>query len=107
MLTIVQGGDVPIVLEFSEDMEDVSALSFVLYQYGKPKKSWSKDDVEIDGNYISLPLTEAETLSLSRGFCELETKWRRDFNEFGDTLTLKVAEHRDTRSLVGGVTNES
>lgn len=74
---IVQGENEPVVLEFQEDMtalQDFSALLFMKYSR-KEQKRWSKDEIDINENVITLPLSQTETLAFDYGIAVLQIKW--------------------------------
>lgn len=49
------------------DTESITVLSVAVAQAGQVKIEKTLSDVHLDGNVISCPLTEAETLSLTAG----------------------------------------
>lgn len=56
-----------LTFQLSIDTGSITALSVAVAQAGQVKIEKTLSDVHLDGNVISCPLTEAETLSLTAG----------------------------------------
>jgi len=78
---IVQGSNNPIIVSFDEDVSSIQDWSMSLYgedKRGAPGdllKHWGLDDVEIDENSVSAPLSQEETLAFPPCVATLEIKW--------------------------------
>ena len=72
---IIQGSNNPITLTFSEGVADIPTLVATLWEgSGQMIKRWNKADMGIDGEVVTLPLTEEETAALNGGSIALDVK---------------------------------
>ena len=95
---IIQGSNNPITLTFSEDIANIPTLVATLWAgFGNMIKRWDKADMGIDGETVTLPLTEEETAALSGGAIMLDVKGvDADGNiVFWDEAGLRVLPRRD------------
>lgn len=96
METIIQGDNKPIVLEFDESIAGMEQFSAMLYSDSQTYRHWEISDITIDGNTLSLPLTQKETLAIQSRYVSLEVKFLADGNiEFFDVIRLCVKDRRD------------
>lgn len=75
-IVINQGGNTPIVLEFDTDIESCcdKVSIFLAKADGSQIDHWSKSDVEIDGNVLTIPLYEQRTILYPAGLAYLCVK---------------------------------
>lgn len=101
MVEIIQGSNIPIVLEFENDMATASKIEASLNNGDAELKHWSIDDVEIEDNLISLPLYESETMDFEGGTVRLEVKIldADDIIIFYNEIKLKVVSRFDKTRL--------
>lgn len=101
MVTIIKGSNDPLVLEVKDiDLNTIDKISVVLASYGNEKKSWTKDTIRIQDNYLILPLTELETLAFSRGDYILDAKFLENGHvRFTSTIKYKVVD-RDNKTVL-------
>lgn len=101
-MNIIKGTNEPIVLEFEMDIE-AEKISALLYSTfcEKTLKHWDKEDMEIDGKTIKLPMREDETLDFQVGVCVLEMKLLDENNNivFFDSVKGNVINKRDGTKL--------
>ena len=109
METIIQGDNKPIVLEFDESIAGMEQFSAMLYSDSQIYRQWEISDITIDGNTISLPLTQKETLAIQSRYVDLEVKFLADGDiEFFDVIRLYVKQRRDgTVFELGGAQHEN
>lgn len=107
MEKIIQGSNDPLILEVDGELGAVKVLSAGLYSYGVSKKIWTYEDVTISNNIIVLPLSEADTLNLSRGPITLDIKGLTEAGEviFMDLVDYRVIE-RNNKTILTPVENE-
>lgn len=67
MITINQGGNTPIILTFDADITAPKFEASLHHPSVDEIKHWSKDDIEVEGVVVQLPLTEEETLNFPSG----------------------------------------
>ena len=95
---IIQGSNNPITLTFDESVADIPTLVATLWAgYGNMIKRWDKTDMGIDGETVTLPLSEEETAALSGGAIMLDVKGvDSDGNiVFWDEAGIRVLPRRD------------
>lgn len=100
---IIQGSNEPLVVQI-EGIEAFRMLSFSLFNSLRVrKKHWMVDDVQIDGNIITCPLTETETLALEEGNYLFEMKFVDDSGSivFAEPITITVVKRYDTTNFEG------
>lgn len=100
-MNIYQGSNDPLLFEIDEEFNSVVKFSAILTQYGVIKKSWDLSTIETDINVLVLPLTEVETMSLSRGPAVLTVKVLTDEGRIVimDNINLKVVETKNNTVL--------
>lgn len=102
---IVQGSNAPILLTFDNIMENVTDFSAVLVSRrlgdeNKIIKQWTKDDIEIGGLDIILPLTQEETMEFPSGTHALEVKWVNEDNIcFANVVNVNIEYRADKTKL--------
>jgi hypothetical protein len=85
---IIQGSNNPITLTFSEDIADIPTLVATLWAgSGQMIKRWDKADMGLDGEVVTLPLTEEETAQLGGGTLTVATK-TATMSAVGQTLSF-------------------
>lgn len=101
MANIIQGSNDPLVLEV-EGLDTITNLSACLYSYGERKKEWSLEDAMIQGKQLVLPLSETDTLKLSRGIVTLDIKVLNKAGTvvFMDLVRYKVVERPNKNAFV-------
>ena len=95
---IIQGSNNPITLAFSEDIADIPTLVATLWAgSGQMIKRWDKADMGIDGEVVTLPLTEEETAQLGGGSIALDVKGVDSDGSivFWDEAGIRVLPRRD------------
>lgn len=95
---IIQGSNNPITLTFSEDIADIPTLVATLWAgSGQMIKRWDKADMGIDGEVVTLPLTEEETAALNGGNIALDVKGVDADGSivFWDEAGIRVLPRRD------------
>ena len=94
---IIQGSNLPIVIEFDEEVENIPALEIGLYHGDDELKHWSKNNLIIDGSVISAPLKQSETINFPADSVMIEIKWLDSdgITWFADTIKSRVMSRRD------------
>ena len=100
---IIQSSNVPIVLTFSEDVENIPDIRVTLWHDKQRLKKWTKDTCLFDERKLFCPLTQQETAGFPAGKCQLEVKWldADGIPEFARTSILTVAERNDKEIMEG------
>lgn len=104
---IIQGSNAPILLTFGSNMESISDFSATLISRRLEDKDailkqWRKEDVEIAGSDIILPLTQEETLAFPYGVHTLEVKWVNEDDGdilFADAVKIDIEKRVDKTTL--------
>ena len=104
---IIQGSNLPITISFDEDMSNIKDWSMSLFGENKRGeadillKHWGIEDVDIDGETISAPLTESETLGFIPGVAVLEIKWLSDEDTIyqSETYRIRICGRQDKTLL--------
>ena len=105
METLIRGDNKPIILEFDEALINVDQVSAILYRDGRIFKKWDESTAVIDGQTISLPLTQEETMTIQCERVQLEIKLLSGSDiEFFDIGPLYLREEQDDTifNFVGG-----
>lgn len=102
---IIQGTNAPIVFTFAETMADILDIEISLYHAESKAeiKHWTLQDVDIQSNIISAPLTQEETINFPAGKCILEIKWM-DTNgrtNFAKNIQNVIVERYDKTVMEG------
>lgn len=95
---IIQGSNNPLTLTFDESVEGIPSLVATLWAgMGVMIKRWDKTDMGIDGDVVTLPLTEEETAALHGGSIMLDVKGVDENGSiiFWDEAGLRVLPRRD------------
>ena len=100
MEIIIQGSNDPLLLAV-EDLDKLIDISAVLVQYDKIKKEWTKDNAIIQGGILILPLSQEDTLKLTRGMATLDIKaYNQDKHVvFMDLVEYKVITRLNTNTF--------
>lgn len=106
-MDIIRGSNNPLAFAVSEDFIGLKKLQAQLYQYGELKKEWSLADVKYYDDILLLPLTESDTLALTRGKAELDIKGLTadDRVIFADIINYWVVSRENNNKFLGGETN--
>ena len=73
---IIQGSNLPIVVKFNRDVSGIESIEIHMYTPdGEELKHWSRGDVYINGNIVSAPITQEESMAFEPGTFVLEVKW--------------------------------
>ena len=101
---IIQGANEPIVLEFPYDMTSVQDFSAVLLMKHTKheQKKWNKDNVTINENVITLPLSQTETMAFGFGNAVLQIKWMIGGDIFTNESEHFIKRWIDKTELTGG-----
>lgn len=105
MEILIRGDNKPIVLEFDESLSSVDQISAILYRDDKIFKKWDASTAVIDGQTISLPLAQEDTMAIGCERVQLEIKLASGNTiEFFDIVSLYVRLRRDDTifNFVGG-----
>lgn len=105
MEILIRGDNKPIVLEFDESLSSVDQISAILYRDDKIFKKWDASTAVIDGQTISLPLAQEDTMAIRCERVQLEIKLASGNTiEFFDIVSLYVRLRRDDTifNFVGG-----
>ena len=105
METLIRGDNKPIILEFDEALINVDQVSAILYRDDRIFKKWDESTAVIDGQTISLSLTQEETMAIQCERVQLEIKLLSGSDiEFFDIVPLYVRQRRDDTifNFVGG-----
>lgn len=91
---IIQGSNVPIVIEFDENIENLPVIIITLWcdemiYRGDPLKMWNKEDITVSNNMAVCPITEDETAKLPAAPLVMEVK---GLDENGKTVFWKEYE---------------
>lgn len=94
---IEQGTNVPIEITFDMDVTELPRLVVTIWRGNTCLKTWEKDDMQIDGSVVKLPLTEEETAALPTLGVRLEAKALNEGNQtiFWEAVNLAVDDRRD------------
>jgi hypothetical protein len=94
---IEQGTNIPIEITFDMDVADLPKLIVTIWRGSSCLKAWTKDDMQIDGRKVLLPLTEEETANFPTLGIRLEAKALNDMDQtlFWEAVNLTVGERRD------------
>jgi hypothetical protein len=95
---IIQGSNNPITLTFDSDLTDIPTLVATLWLgRGIMLKRWDKSDMSIDGEVVTLPLTEEETAQMGGGTIVLDVKGLDEdgYTIFWEEASLRVLPRRD------------
>ena len=93
---LIRGDNKPIVLEFDESPSGIDQISAILYRNDKIFKKWDASTAVVDGQTISLPLTQEDTMAISCERVQLEIKFATGNTiEFFDIISFYVRQRRD------------
>jgi len=111
-MAIIQGSNEPLVIQFDQNVSGFPQFVITLWKTKSTgtydlMKQWNKADMTIDGDTVTLPLTEAETRALPVGWLQVEAK---GLDNEGNTLfwaemQIDVAFRRDKSITLGGISN--
>ncbi len=87
---IIQGTNIPILIEFYDDLSDVAELLVTLWRRnGTELKRWTTEDMIIEGDTATLPITEEESAALPEGYNTMEIK---GLDDNGNTIFWESAQ---------------
>ena len=95
---IIQGGNTPIEVTFSDSVVDLSTLVATLWtEKGAKLKEWEKSDMIIDDNVVTLPLDEDETRLFPSTYVFLEIKGVDEYSRilFWEKAKIEVYKRND------------
>lgn len=101
---IIQSSNKPIILEFTENIENTNihnSFRATLWDKNKNKlKTWTKENSIVHENLIELSLTQIETAEYTE-YVELEVKWLNEDNktEFTEIETIYIKNQKDKDEL--------
>lgn len=103
-MVICQGSNLPLIIEFPEDMSEIQKLSILLYTKEKESrtlKEWTQSTVTIEGNTITAELTQKETNGFPAGACYLEAKWidKNGYTCFSEVESISVV-YRHNKTIL-------
>lgn len=98
---MIQGSNAPIILTFDEDASCFSDLSVLLSHGGRKLKHWTMAELQIDGNVVTAPLTQEETMGFLEGECTIEVKWldSEGGTQFAEVVRDTIVGRRDKTLL--------
>lgn len=105
VLTIIQGTNEPIRIDFEQEDDISDSLDFHVAIYTRNKDQiahWTIDEMVMDGQSVYCPLTQDETISMPTGAGYLEMK-RTDGNGRlipYDRIPVTVEERTDKHILI-------
>lgn len=94
---IIKSSNKPLEITFTEDLTNITVLRITLWNDDTLLKLWTKNDIVINGDKITAPLTQEETASFPEGKAILEIKWLDSENntEFANKASVKIMERKD------------
>lgn len=95
---IIQGGNTPIEVKFSDTIVNMSDLVATLWtEKGTKLKEWQKYDMVIDDKVATLPLKEEETQKFPSTYVILEIKGVDENNQilFWEKAKIEVLNRND------------
>ena len=110
-MAIIQGSNNPLVIQFDQDVSGFPQFVVTLWKTKTSEydlvKQWNKAAMTIDGDTVTLPLTEAETRAMPAGLLQVEAK---GLGTGGNTLfwaemSIDVVFRRDKTIVLGGSSN--
>ena len=102
---IIQGTNIPIKIEFFDDLSDVAELLVTLWRRnGTELKRWTTEELFIEGDTVILPVTEEESAIWPEGYNTMEIK---GLDENGSTIfweseQVLIEGRRDKRIMLTG-----
>lgn len=102
---ILQGSNLPILIIFDDDLDDVADMVVSLWRRkGQELKRWETNDLAIEGNTVTLPITEAETAALPEGYNTLEVKGldENGYTIFWEDVQVLVGDRKDKGIMITG-----
>lgn len=99
---LIQGSNNPIVITFDASVADIPQLVATLWRRfaaagAAPIKVWTQEDMLIDGDTATCPLTEEETAALPSSGVTLEVKGLDEYNNtmFWQSVNVPVLARND------------
>ena len=95
---LIQGTNVPLVVIFDADISAIPILVITLWgRNGYKIKQWNKDDMTVDEDTASLPITEDESAAFPAGSVILEAKGLTNGGTtiFWDEVSVAIRARRD------------
>ena len=99
---LIQGSNNPIVITFDQSVANIPKLVVTLWRSSVTAgvtfmKKWQTDDMLIDGDTATCPLTEEETAALPSSGVTLEVKGLDEYNNtvFWQSVNVPVMARND------------
>lgn len=96
---IIQGSNNPLVIQFDTVLDGIPTLIVSMWndRGGDPVKTWTEDDMTIDGDTVVCPLQEIETSAFTGSKMVIEAKGLdADGNTvFWDACDINIKNRRD------------
>lgn len=87
---LIQGTNTPLAITFEDDVSNVPVLVISLWKRkGIKLKSWTIENIVVDGDTVYCPLEEQETADFPEGAATLEVK---GLDENGQTMFWEKAQ---------------
>lgn len=110
-MTIIQGGNSPIILNVGSYASNIQKLSALLIQDCFVSKTWDKASATIIGDKVILPLTENETMRFTRREVLLDVKFLSASNEIifvhKERIPVESRKNLDHLTEVAGYETDS
>ena len=100
---IIQGSHRIIKITCEKDMEHIQDVKIMFYNKNRILKSYSKEDIQINRNIVSIVLTQTDTMSFDVGTAYMEMKYLDEDGlvEVSRVKKLYVDARKDDRELEG------
>ncbi len=100
---MIKGQNTPLTIVMSDNV-DASKLHALLYGMTGELVHWTEENAQIEGNTITLPITEEESLTFPPGRATLEVKLldSEGIVQFLEVFQLEIENRHDTHRLTGG-----
>lgn len=95
---LIQGTNVPLKVIFDADVSDIPVLVITLWgRNGNKLREWDRDEMTIEGDTVSLPITESESAAFPAGTIILEAKGLSNGGStiFWDEASIAIRARRD------------
>lgn len=94
---LIQGTNIPLKIVFDQSVADIPELVVSLWKNRKLLKQWNKEDMNVEDDTVTLPLTEDETKDFPPGPSTVEAKGLTAFGQtiFWDEYNVNIHPRRD------------